>query len=378
MLPHITAAMIVNWNNFQSIGFPMLKRLALGLAAFAVASLAHAAGTIPGFSLTPQFDLAGKVMPGCKLYVVQAGTVATPQNAYQDTGLTNLQPNPLTCDASGRIPQWFVADGLIKLRLTDKNGVQVFANDNLLVIGPSSGGGGGGGTVDPTTIATTGDVKATYGTGPISGWVRMNGRTIGSATSGATERSNSDVQALFSYLWTTDANLAVSGGRGANAAADWAANKTIALPDQRGRGLAGLDDMGNTAAGRLTATYFGATGGCSSVLGTVLGAACGGESQALTAAQLPSITSVNAAQNIIVSLPPTQSAATVNSASISSVQITPSGAGSIWVPFIAGTGWGNQNISSGSNSISVTSNNTGGTAHPLVQPTMLTTFYIKL
>jgi hypothetical protein len=37
-----------------------------------------------------------------------------------------------------------------------------------LVIGPSSGGGGGGGTVDPTTIATTGDVKATYGIGPIS------------------------------------------------------------------------------------------------------------------------------------------------------------------------------------------------------------------
>jgi hypothetical protein len=64
----------------------MLKRLALGMAAFAVASLAHAAGTIPGFSLTPQFDLAGKVMPGCKLYVIQAGTVATPQNAYQDTG----------------------------------------------------------------------------------------------------------------------------------------------------------------------------------------------------------------------------------------------------------------------------------------------------
>jgi hypothetical protein len=361
----------------------MIKRAILALTLLASATIAHAAGTIPGFSLTPQFDLAGVVAPGCRLFIIQAGTVAAPQNVYQDTALTLLRPNPMVCDATGRLPQWFVADGLIKLRLTDKNGVQIFplsgdSGDNLLVVGPSSGGGGGGGTVDPTTIATTGDVKATYGTGPISGWVRMNGRTIGSATSGATERSNSDVQALFSYLWTTDANLAVSGGRGANAAADWAANKTIALPDQRGRGLAGLDDMGNTAAGRLTATYFGATGGCSSVLGTVLGAACGGESQALTAAQLPSITSVNAAQNIIVSLPPTQSAATVNSASISSVQIAPTGSGTTWVPFIGGTGWGNQNISSGSNSISVTSNNTGGTAHPLVQPTMLTTFYIKL
>src|SRR5262249_47618256 len=157
ILPHITAAMIDNWKSFH-----MLKRLCLALAGlFALATVAQGAGTVPGFSLVPQFDLTGKIAPGCKLYVVQSGTVSTPQNAYQDSGLTLLQPNPMTCDAAGRLPQWFVADGNIKLRLTDKNGVQIFVQDGLLVVGASSGGGGGS-PVDPTTIAATGDMKAAY------------------------------------------------------------------------------------------------------------------------------------------------------------------------------------------------------------------------
>jgi hypothetical protein len=262
----------------------MLKRAALILGAIIYASIAHAAGTVPGFSLTPQFDLTGKVMPGCLLYVYQAGTVATPQNAYQDTGLANLQPNPMVCDASGRLPQWFVADGLIKLRLTTSIGTQVFVGDNLLVVGPSSGGGGGGGTIDPTTIAQTGDLKTTYGTGPITGWVRMNGRTIGSATSGATERANADVQALFTFLWNSDPTLAVSGGRGASAAADWSANKTIALPDARNRALAGLGDMGNSDLALFNGTTF--SSGNSTTLGSTIGV---GTPRILQRSDLPNI-----------------------------------------------------------------------------------------
>ena len=106
-------------------------------------------------------------------------------------------------------------------------------------------------SVDPTTIFGTGDIKANYGTGVIDGFVRANGRTIGSSTSGANERANSDTQALFTFLWNGDPNLVVSTGRGVSAAADWSANKTITLPDWRGRALVALDDMGNTAAGRL-------------------------------------------------------------------------------------------------------------------------------
>jgi microcystin-dependent protein len=56
---------------------------------------------------------------------------------------------------------------------------------------------------------------------------------------------------------------------------------TFNLPDKRGRVSAGKDDMGGSAAGRLTASYFGATA-------TVLGAAGGSESHTITSAQMPS------------------------------------------------------------------------------------------
>ena len=94
----------------------------------------------------------------------------------------------------------------------------------------------------------------------------------------------SDCPGVVSLSVGLDANLAVSGGRGARALADWNANKQLTLPDWRGYALGALDDMGNTAAGRLSATYFGASP-------IVLGAFGGGESATLTAAQIPSITS---------------------------------------------------------------------------------------
>ena len=76
-------------------------------------------GTIP-LSMTQQFDVYGQPLSGGQLYIMQAGTVATPQNPYQDAALTILNPNPIILDAAGRIPQFFLADGYIKIRLTDK------------------------------------------------------------------------------------------------------------------------------------------------------------------------------------------------------------------------------------------------------------------
>src|SRR5207344_1950512 len=123
--------------------------------------------------------------------------------------LTLPHPNPITLDVAGRVPQLFFDDGLIKIRLTDSAGVVQLATDNVQVIGASSGGGGGG-AVDATTVAQTGDVKKRYGTGIHTGWVRMNGRTIGGSLSSATELADPSAQALFIYLWGVDANLAVS------------------------------------------------------------------------------------------------------------------------------------------------------------------------
>jgi hypothetical protein len=69
----------------------------------------------------------------------------------------------------------------------------------------------------------------------------MDDKTIGNASSSATGRANADTVDLFTLLWTnvTDTWAPVSTGRGGSAAADYAANKTIALPKTLGRALAG-------------------------------------------------------------------------------------------------------------------------------------------
>lgn len=100
-------------------------------------------------------------------------------------------------------------------------------------------------------LISTGDIKYRYGYDVPNGWVPMNGLSIGDASSSATGRANADCEALFKHLWTQDVYLAVSGGRGASAQADWDAHKRITLPDARGRSLHGRDSMGTSAAGRL-------------------------------------------------------------------------------------------------------------------------------
>jgi microcystin-dependent protein len=230
------------------------------------------AGTLPNLPLSTQFDKdSGRPLKGGKLIFYVANAPSSPLVAYKDSGLTLPWGDRLTLDGAGRVPMFYLPDGNVGIRLTSKAGVVQVEESNLLVIGPSSGEGGGGGGVDPETIFKTGDVIALDQSGARSGWVRDNGRTIGSASSGASERANSDCQALFLFLWAAYADVLcpVVGGRGANAAADWAADKQITLPDKRGRVMAGLDDMGNSAANRLTgvpitagsATTAGALGG---------------------------------------------------------------------------------------------------------------------
>lgn len=86
----------------------------------------------------------------------------------------------------------------------------------------------------------TGDAKLTYDDTADPGWIRANDTTIGNASSGATGRANADTEALFTLLWNKIANqwAPVSSGRGASAAADYAANKTLALSKSLGRALA--------------------------------------------------------------------------------------------------------------------------------------------
>ena len=242
-------------------------------------SLAHAAGTLP-VAMAQQVDQNGRPLVGALLYIYVVGTVSTPQNAFQDTALTMPLPWPVQADANGRLPMFYLADGSVHARLTDAAGGVQFDYPTLLVIGPSGGGGGGGGTVDATAIASTGDIKWRPGAEVLPSWVRANGNSIGSATSGATERANADTQTLFVWLWTNciDANCAVSGGRGATALADFSANKTINTPDMRSSATYGRDCMGGVCAGETfssdvagTTITFKATGGVVSILFGIAG-----------------------------------------------------------------------------------------------------------
>jgi microcystin-dependent protein len=161
-------------------------------------------------------------------------------------------------------------------------------------------------------------------------------------------------------LWSADANLSVSGGRGASANADWSSNKTIALPDFRGRVLAGLDAMGSTAAGRLTTGFVGQPT-------DTLGYGAGLEGTILTESQIPS----HVHNNVIVDAGHQH---TYQNASLSVTFAARDAAdgnfvtsGSPGLTSLNGTGISINNVAAG-----------GGGAHNNVQPTSGITFYIKL
>lgn len=216
-------------------------------------------------------DLNGKPIVGAKAFFYAAST-STPIVVYQNYDLSVAHPNPLQTDGFGRFPAVFLneADDFYRIRVTAPGGTILYDCDGVPIIGPTDGGGSPPAPVDPNGLMRTGDLKVRYGEGFLAGYVRGNGRSIGTATSGATERANSDCQALYEFLWNADPNLPVAGGRGGSASADWGANKPLSLPDLRGRAIVGLDDMGNISAGILTgATTLGWKGGAQEVTLTV-------------------------------------------------------------------------------------------------------------
>lgn len=155
----------------------------------------------------------------------------------------------------------------------------------LAVLGVGSGLSVGSGLLNVTiSPADTGDIAPSYRASK-SGWLLLSGQTIGSATSGATARANADTFLLYETLWNQCDNTVLpiqnSSGvatiRGVDATADFAADKRLPLPDWRGRTPAGRDDMGGTAANRLTNVFNG----------TLLGNAGGTERHTLTISEMP-------------------------------------------------------------------------------------------
>ena len=148
---------------------------------------------------------------------------------------------------------------------------------------------------------------------------------------------------------------------------------TVGVPDCRGRSIVGID----SGASRLSTTYFGAVSGANPA---AMAAPGGAESQTLLLTQLPggitaagTLTGNNA---ISVSSAPSGLTFPANQIMISMI---PSG-GSQAYP--AGGSAGNNVTSSGTNNISVsgtvTSNNTGGGAHPIMSPAITANCFVRV
>lgn len=116
-----------------------------------------------------------------------------------------------------------------------------------------------------TTVVPAGTVQAYIGTTAPSGWLFLNGDTLGSAGSTATQSSD-DYQTLYELLWNSFAQTeaeVLDGGRGASANADWTANKRITLPDATGRAIFGKEASATrlTSAVSLDGGVLGKAGG---------------------------------------------------------------------------------------------------------------------
>lgn len=160
-----------------------------------------------------------------------------------------------------------------------------------------------------------GAVQSFAGSSAPTGWLLCAGQTVNRTT----------YAALFAVIGTT-----YGAGDGST---------TFALPDLRGRVAAGKDDMGGTAANRLTNSGTGNPG----INGSVLGATGGTDRHTLTEAQMPAHTHAvnNAASTTIGGVYTTASLNAANGAQ----------------PVTVSTG--------------------GSAAHPNAQPTIVLNYIIK-
>lgn len=229
-------------------------------------------------ALTPRHDASDRPYVGAKAYFFNVGTT-TPQTTWTDEAESIPHDHPVVADANGVFPAVFLTEqSAHRIRITTADDETLHDVDNVRV--PTTTPPEFPDSETPVEqLFQTGDVKWAIRSSAPTGWVRANGRSIGSAASGASERANPDTEGLFLHLWN-NTSLTVGGGRGGTAEGDWAADKTILLPDFRGRVVIGPDSFGNSAAGRVTDSNLGADSD------TLLSAG-GAETHTLIVAELP-------------------------------------------------------------------------------------------
>lgn len=140
---------------------------------------------------------------------------------------------------------------------------------------------------------------------------------------------------------------------------------TFANPDMRGRVPLAYDG----SAARITTANSG-------IDGDTIGAAGGAADVTLAANQIPTLTSVNASQDISASFPSGRKAATIVAAGTVQAVPVPS-TGALYAPYHSGgTGWLGDTTVSGSNSISVTYTNASQQNVRVVQPSIVTGIWV--
>lgn len=216
-----------------------------------------------------EVDANGVPFVAGQLFFYLTGT-DTPLDTFSDVDLTVPNANPVVSDSSGHFPSiWLSQTQAYKVRFftpnttttpstpADPQGVQVWTRDP---VGPAAGGNTAPVPGLLTEIKDIGCPVTIDGNGQCDQfpqWYLCYGQAV----------SRADYSAAFALMGTT-------WGAGD-------ASTTFNLPDLRGRGLAGLDNMGGSAANRITA-------GVSGVPGTTLGGVGGSQN-----AQTDTLTAVS-------------------------------------------------------------------------------------
>lgn len=197
-------------------------------------------------------DGAGTPVPQANSVITDAtgtGAVLTPTQylAYSDTGVLLNQKTSaalgLPTGANGYLVETYVnrTDGVVIQKAWGRSAGSVLVPVQYVRTGTAADGWQAWQYIWSSIEGSawnTGDVKTTLVAAAPAGWVLANDGSIGDGASGATY-ANIAALALFTFLWNgfSNAICPVSTGRGANAAADWAAHKTISLVPMAGRVL---------------------------------------------------------------------------------------------------------------------------------------------
>lgn len=332
-------------------------------------------------------------------YIPNTTTLKT---TWQDSGKVTPWANPLTLNAAGRPPGdlGIYGDGSYRQQVKDRLG-NIIWDRVTSSTGTSSGGGpsatGDGDAVGTTkpwsgmvapnqymfaygqeisrtnysllfntitysqaTFCTTGSPTLTGLADTTNFWIGMSVETtcVGAGFSTIISKTSNSVTLAANSNITSNVNVRFfPWGRGNG-------STTFNLPDWRGYALVGNNIMGGIASANLTTAFYGAAGP------DATGAAGGAQSSTLTLAQLPTgITSNGTATGISGNGSPIP----VAGSGPTDLSFSPSGSGT-HVP--AAGSW---SFSTALNGVAtVTSNNTSGAAHSIIQPSKTVNIIIKV